>query len=127
METMSLAQLILRLEDIARANVGSDGRALDVNMEVLLRVQDDEGNVMVGGLTSVDVDPGCTEVDALVMDGDEGASSDVCGACGGAGCSRCVQDFELGVEIHPVDVSPAAGDLVLTIGPDVGGEAGDGS
>ena len=48
---------------------------IDLDLEVCLRIQDDDGNVMVGGLTSSSIDAGCTEIPMLVLDGDAQAFS----------------------------------------------------
>ncbi len=48
---------------------------IDLDLEVCLRIQDDDGNVMVGGLTSSSIDAGCTEIPMLVLDGDVQAIS----------------------------------------------------
>lgn len=41
----------------------------ELDMEVVMRVSEDD--LRVGGLRSVSVDPGCTEIDALILDGDQ--------------------------------------------------------
>ena len=64
MRTMTFRDLLLWLE--RKATQLEEG---ELDMEVLVRVQDDDGETMVGGLFAVDVDPGCTEIDALVLDG----------------------------------------------------------
>jgi hypothetical protein len=43
-------------------------------MEIIMRVQDGD-DLLVGGLTSLAIDAGCTEIWALVMDGDAEAES----------------------------------------------------
>lgn len=50
--------------------------SLDPDMECIVRVRDDENDeTLVGGLVSADVDPGCAEIDALLLDGDVAANS----------------------------------------------------
>jgi hypothetical protein len=73
MKTLTVRELYDRLAALHRETDGFRGKA--GSMEVILRVQDDDGGTMVGGLTSLAVDPGCTEVDALVMDGATDAES----------------------------------------------------
>jgi hypothetical protein len=63
-KTMTYRDLLLWLE--RRAAQLEDG---ELDMEVIVRVQNDDGETMVGGLFTVAVDPGCTEIDALVLDG----------------------------------------------------------
>jgi hypothetical protein len=47
------------------------------NLEVCIRVSDDaEAVTLVGGLTSAAIDPGCTEIPMLVLDGQTDAESD---------------------------------------------------
>lgn len=70
MKTLTYRELLLWLE--RRAEKLEDG---DLDMEVIVRVQDDDGQTMVGGLFAVDVDAGCTEIDSLVLDGSTEAES----------------------------------------------------
>jgi hypothetical protein len=56
------------LGELRAALAGHNG---DDDVEVLLRVQDDDGGTTVGWLRSLALDPGCTDVVALVLDGDQ--------------------------------------------------------
>ncbi len=58
-----------------------DEHRLRPEMEVIVRVQDDDGATMVGGLTGLGVESGCTEVDALMLDGMTNAAP-AHGGCG---------------------------------------------
>ncbi len=61
--TLTLGQLLGHC--IAALEAGSDP-----NMVVILRVDANDDSVLaVGGAYDVNVDPGCTEVDAFVIDG----------------------------------------------------------
>lgn len=63
MKTMTFRDLFTKLTELAgKAEATPD-------MEVIVRVQNDDGETMVGGLFAIDIDPGCTEIDALVLDG----------------------------------------------------------
>lgn len=70
MKTMTFRELLLWLE--RKAATMEEG---DLDMEVIVRVQNDDSETMLGGLFGVDVDPGCTEIDALVLDGSTEAES----------------------------------------------------
>jgi hypothetical protein len=48
---------------------------LDLDKEVCVRVQNDDGQTMVGGLTSLAIDAGCTETPVLMLDGTTDAES----------------------------------------------------
>jgi hypothetical protein len=73
MKTMTVRELYERLMILSTATGGFRGKA--GSMEVIVRVQDDDGGTRVGGLTSLDVDAGCTEIEALVLDGATDAES----------------------------------------------------
>jgi len=64
MKTMTFRELLLWLE--RKAETMADH---ELDMEVFVRVRNDDGAITVGGLFAVAVDPGCTEIDALVLDG----------------------------------------------------------
>lgn len=63
---MTYRELLLWLEKDSKTREDSE-----LDMPVLLRVQNDDADCLVGDLISVAVDPGCTESDALVLDGSE--------------------------------------------------------
>jgi len=69
MKTMTFRELRARLDEIAATRGG------DPDVEVIVRVQDEDGLTMVGGLFALDVDPGCSEIDSLVLDGATDAES----------------------------------------------------
>lgn len=73
MKTLTVRELHARLDVLSRETSGFRGKSGE--MEVILRVQDDDGGTMVGGLTSLEVDSGCTEALALVFDGATDAES----------------------------------------------------
>lgn len=62
--TMTIGQL--------RAAIAGFGTERDA-FEVVVRVQDDDGQALVGGLTSLSFDAGCSDARALVLDGEEDA------------------------------------------------------
>lgn len=62
MRTITFRELLEAMQGYAKDNPGK------LDMQVIVRVQD-EDDLLVGGLTSFAIDPGCTEVDALVLDG----------------------------------------------------------
>jgi hypothetical protein len=47
----------------------------DAALEVCLRIADDDSCTLVGGLTSISIDAGCTEVPMLMLDGEVDAES----------------------------------------------------
>lgn len=59
---------MLELLAVAEEDVDDDGPPL-ADLKVYVRVQTADGTTVVGGLFAVDVDEGCTEVDALLLDG----------------------------------------------------------
>jgi hypothetical protein len=69
-KTMTYRELLLWLE--RRAEKLEDG---ELDMEVFVRVQNDDGETMVGGLFAVAVDPGCSEIEAVMLDGSTEAES----------------------------------------------------
>jgi hypothetical protein len=73
MKTLTVRELYDQLAQLYRDTNGFEGEL--GTMEVLLRVQDDDAMTMVGGLTSLAIDPGCTEVNMLVLDGATDAES----------------------------------------------------
>lgn len=64
---MTYRELLLALDRDAKSR--EDG---ELDMPVVVRVIDDEGDVHIGTLTSAEVDAGCTDEDALVLQGDAG-------------------------------------------------------
>jgi len=70
MRTMTFRQLWERMVEIAAA-ISDDAQD---KLEVVVRCQQGD-ECCVGGLTSVEIDQGCTEVDSLMLDGTSEAES----------------------------------------------------
>ena len=62
MKTLTFRQLLEMMQGYVKEHPGK------LDMQVIVRVQG-EDDLLVGGLVSLTIDPGCTEVDALVLDG----------------------------------------------------------
>ena len=59
---------ILDLLAVAEEDVDDDGPPL-ADIKVYVRVQLEDGTTVVGGLFAADVDAGCTDTDAIMLDG----------------------------------------------------------